>query len=111
MLARIAMVCWALCTSVCEEVRGKEGAGGWMLYVWARICVVCVEGLLGVVVIEGLQGSETRSGLAGRWMCRLGTASMLSVGGRAEKVAMNGLADAVLCVCLTSVDLEKPLGY
>jgi len=108
MLVRIARVCWALCTSVCGEMRGKEGAGGWRLYVWARICVVCVEGLLGVVVIEGLQGSETRSG---RWMCRLGTASMLSVGGRAEKVAMNGLADAVLCVCLNSVDLEKPLGY
>jgi hypothetical protein len=89
----------------------KEREGGWKLYVWARIYVVCVEGLLGVVVVEGLRGSETRSGLAGRWMCRLGTASKLSVGGRAGKVAMNGLADAVPCVCLTCVDLEKPLGY
>jgi hypothetical protein len=51
MLVRIARVCWALCTSVCGEMRGKEGAGGWRLYVWARICVVCVEGQLGVVVI------------------------------------------------------------
>jgi hypothetical protein len=108
---RIGRVCWASCASVCGEVRGKEREGGWKLYVWARIYVVCVEGLLGVVVVEGLRGSETESGLAGRWMYRLGTASMLSVGGRAGKVAMNSLADAVPCVCLTRIDLEKPLGY